>query len=957
MTFLFTDVEGSTRLWEEDPAAMKRALARHDEIIRATIEKHDGYVFTTAGDAFSAAFTAPRAAAEAALEAQGLLHSEDWDAPGPIRVRMAVHTGTAEERDGDYFGPALNRCARLLGIGHGGQVLVSLASQQVAGQDLPDGSSLVDLGQHRLKDLSEPERVFQLVGDDDLGEFLPLNSIDAFPHNLPQQLTSFIGRDAQLREVTKLIGEQRLLTLTGVGGSGKTRLALQAAAEVVDQFRDGAWLVELAAVSDTKLVPHVVASAVGATVSGKSVIETLEDFLEHRQLLLVMDNCEHLLGQIARLADQLLRKSPGLHILSTSREGLGIAGERLWQVPSLEVGDEWETEVDWELASEWEAVRLFYDRAVDVQPAFALTEDAVSDVVGICRRLDGMPLAIELAAARTRMLSVDQIAQRIHDRFRLLTGGSRTALPRQQTLLATVEWSYELLTDAERVLFDRLAVFRGGFTLEAAEAVCIGDGLEETEILELLSRFLDRSLIQTKSDPSGAERFTMLETLRHYSRQRLAERGEADVVRRQHAHYFLAFAEDASPRLETSAMVEWLDRLETEHDNLRAALSWMLDADQGVDALRMTVALSVWFWFIHRHHEEALDWHEKALRTSQDVPPELLADAMAYTSMQAMRVERTGDRAEKLAREVLELPAERRHPRTETVAHGTLADVAMRRDYDDSTARFHFEEALRLADAQRDDVWVSRLCLFLYLMHSTTVSGPEARKYAERAVETGERVAWPMGLAEGLGALAGVELEAGNLDRAEQLAARSLEIEEALDDPWGIGDASSTLGAVARMRGDHEQTADQARRALSNARRSGDRLTMAQSLLDLSAANLRLSRIEEATTEISEALMIVRDLPYKYLPAKILAAAACIIASRGGATLAVRLFGSAERLFSETGIAPNTWDRSEYEKYTLEGRQQLGPEDFQEAWQEGNDLVLPAAVDLARKHLAATSTR
>ena len=480
VTFLFTDIEGSTRLWEEQPESMTDALARHDRILRSAIEEQNGYVFTTAGDAFAAAFVLPRDAAEASLQAQRALSSSDG--LDELRVRMALHVGAAEERDGDYFGPTLNRCARILAAGHGGQILASLAIEQVAGDDLPEGVTLTDLGEHRLKDLSRPERIFQLDHPDQRTDFPSLLSLDALPNNLPVQLTTFVGRDQQLQELVHLVREHRLLTLTGVGGSGKTRLATQAAADVIDDFPDGAWMIELAPVADTQLVPQAVASGLGVSAGtvgaqARSTIEAVADFLAPRRLLLILDNCEHLLDAAARLTDRLLARAPGLHIVATSREGLGIGGERIWQTPSLDVGDEWDTDQEWSEQANWEAVRLFAERSMDVQPAFELTEATVPRVVDICRRLDGMPLAIELAAARTRMLSVDQINERLDDRFRLLTGGSRTALPRQQTLLATVEWSYDLLSDAETLLFDRLAAFRGGFTLEAAEAVCSGEGL------------------------------------------------------------------------------------------------------------------------------------------------------------------------------------------------------------------------------------------------------------------------------------------------------------------------------------------------------------------------------------------------------------------------------------------------------------------------------------------------
>ena len=464
VTFLFTDIEGSTKLWEQHPDAMRSAHARHDTLLRSAVQQHHGHIVKTTGDGVHAAFaTAPEALA-AVLTAQRALRDEPWDPQAPISVRMGLHTGIAERRDGDYYGSALNRAARLMAAGHGGQTLLSAATQELVRDHLPDEAGLRDLGEHRLKDLGRSEQVFQLQHPSLPADFPPLRSLDnpALPNNLPQQVTSFIGRETQVAEVKARLNKTRLLTLTGAGGSGKTRLSLQVAADLLTGDGDGVWLVELAALTDPALVPQAVADVLGVKEQvGQPIQRTLVEWLKTKRLLLVLDNCEHLVGACASLAADLLRACPDVHLLASSREALNVAGEQTYRVPSLSLPDPKQAQTG-EGLSQFEAVRLFIERAQAVQPSFAVTSGNAPAVAQVCWRLDGIPLALELAAARVRSLSVDEINTRLDQRFRLLTGGSRTALPRQQTLRALIDWSYDLLTEREKALLCRLAVFAGG---------------------------------------------------------------------------------------------------------------------------------------------------------------------------------------------------------------------------------------------------------------------------------------------------------------------------------------------------------------------------------------------------------------------------------------------------------------------------------------------------------------
>ncbi|HEX2421370.1 MAG TPA: AAA family ATPase, partial [Acidimicrobiia bacterium] len=513
------------------------------------------------------------------------------------------------ERDGDYFGPTPNRCARLLTLASGGQVLLTEATHGMVKDQPPSGVSFRDHGSHRLRDLSAAERVFAVVHRElDVSDHL-LRPLDSHPNNLPSQVTSFVGRTEELEEAMKLSKGSRLLTVTGVGGSGKTRLALQVATSVCDDYRDGVWLVELAPVAEEEGVIRAMAATLGiGDQPGQSLAESVIDYVRSRQLLLILDNCEHLLDTVARIAQQLLAAAAALTILATSREMLGVSGEVPYQLRSMSFPGSGDPP---EVVSRFDAVRLFSARAEAVRPGFRISSENAQAVASLCARLDGMPLAIELAAARLRMLSPEQIASRLDDRFRLLTGGSRTALPRQQTLQAAIDWSYDLLSPHERVLFNRLAVFQGGFTLEAVEVVCGQPPLDPNDVLDLLSHLVDKSLVVTTEGPEGV-RYRTLETLRQYGRERLAETGDVDSMREAHAGYFRALAETALPHLRGPDETIWLNRLEVDHDNLRQVLRWSIDSNRA-DVAQGLAGTLYRFWMIRHHSEEGRDWLEQAV--------------------------------------------------------------------------------------------------------------------------------------------------------------------------------------------------------------------------------------------------------------------------------------------------------------------------------------------------------
>lgn len=563
MSFLFTDVEGSTSLWERHPAAMRGALARHDAMLRAAIDAHGGFVFSTAGDAFSAAFWSPSDAVGAAAEAQRQLLDEPWPEGVVLRVRMAVHLGVAQARDGDYFGSALNRAARLMGLAHGGQVLVSRIVEEAIRDELPAGVGLRPLGEHRLRGLSRPEMVFQLTGPGLPDDFPPVHAAVSAPSNLPAPPTSFVGRMEETKRLATEVCSHRLVSLVGPGGVGKTRLAIEVAGAACDEFADGLWFIELAPVTD----PEAVVSAVASTLSVSpqadvSLLSSIVAALTGRRALVVLDNCEHVLDAAAQVAVAIGRAANSVSVLTTTREALGVPGERVWDVAALDAG--------------LEAMELFCERATELDRTFAPSDAALAVIEEICERLDGMPLAIELAASRLRQMSLAQLAERLADRFRLLRSSARAgAVERHQTLRATVEWSYRLLSDSERTLFNRLSVFAGGFGPDAAEAVCSGDSVDDIEVFDLLASLVDKSLVVVDRD---AGRYRLLETLRQFGEDRLVEEGALEALRDRHARCFAAQVQSWWLVWNGPGQRQALDWVEVELANLRTAFRWAFDS-------------------------------------------------------------------------------------------------------------------------------------------------------------------------------------------------------------------------------------------------------------------------------------------------------------------------------------------------------------------------------------------
>jgi predicted ATPase/class 3 adenylate cyclase/DNA-binding CsgD family transcriptional regulator len=585
VTFLLTDLEGSTRMWEHDPDAMKAAMARHDYLLEEAIAANQGFVFARMGDGMAAAFNMANDAIAAAGEIQRALADEPWGTASPLRARIGLHTGEGVVVEGSgYASRPVNHCSRLMAAAHGGQVIVSGSTEALVRDELPDAMGLMDLGEHRLRDLGRPTRVFQLTSAGCREEFPPLRSLDAYPGNLPVQVSSFIGREADVARVAAALSDWRVVTITGTGGVGKTRLAIQVAADLLPRYREGAWLAELGPVRDPDDVVGAAAAAFHLTSrAGPSLEDSLIEMLGSKKLLLVLDNCEHVLGPVARLVTRIERECPDVTVLATSREGLAVEGEQLIGLPPLEVGEPGD---DTARLAQTDAVSLFVERARNIKADFALTDGNVEAVVEICRRLDGVPLAIELAAARVIALSPAELLRRLDRRFRVLAGGRRGAVGRHATLRAAIDWSYELLQPDEQRLLARMAVFSGGCTLEAVEQVCSDEPVDRDSVLDLITNLVSRSLVIAEDHGAGT-RYRLLETIRQYGEERLAECGETETLVLRHASFYADLLARAADYLYGPEQASWARRVSAERDNIRAALTAAIDTGEATLAVRL----------------------------------------------------------------------------------------------------------------------------------------------------------------------------------------------------------------------------------------------------------------------------------------------------------------------------------------------------------------------------------
>ncbi|OBB08116.1 transcriptional regulator [Mycobacteriaceae bacterium 1482268.1] len=1012
VTLLLADIEGSTRLWETQPEAMEQAVARFDRTLGQIIASHHGVrpIEQGEGDSMVIAFDRGSDAVACALDLQL--------APlAPIRLRIGLHTGEVQLRDeGNYMGPTINRTARLRDLAHGGQTVLSGATEEIVADHLPMDAWLLPLGSHQLRDLRRAERVFQLCHPDLPNQFPPLRLPKAIgSHGLPTQVTSFVGRHTQIEQLARILSESRLVTLTGAGGAGKTRLAIEVACRIAAEFDDGAQYVDLAPITDPGLVPATTARSLGLPDQpGRSSTETLLRGLADKRTLLVLDNCEHLLDATADLLAGVLVSCPEVTVLTTSREPIGVTGEVIWRVSSLSVADE--------------AVELFTERARLVRPDFAVTDNTVASVVEICQRLDGMPLAIELAAARVRTLSVDDILGGLQDRFRILTGGARTAVRRQQTLRASVDWSHALLTDVERVLFRRLAVFVGGFDLEAAQAVATDEQLQHHQVLDEVTLLADKSLVVAEN-ATGRTRYRLLETVRQYALEKLGDSGEADATRARHRDYYtMLAAERDEPH--TAGRRQHVERLDLEIDNLRAAFAWSRDNGEDEVALQLASALQP-LWFIRGRVQEGLAWFGAVLPDPDTCPtgvtPTAYARAVADMAMMMAVVGAPGplevpQRVLAIARDLGDtglllrcltacgctaaFDAETARPylteaatlARETADKWRLSQILWWLSYtaihdgDAREARMAGEEGREIAE-EVGDGFVARICRFWGIGTAAMLQGKLAEAAAEfRALygeaETeaddgiriaclchlGHTLAWLGdtaaaqaaataaveaasefgGLMVGLSLapLANAMLAAGDLEAAIAASSAAAEI---LNTQPGMRMSPNPIADVLLARGDSS-----AARALAD---QTVKVAAGFSRAMALASRARIATVqgepEQAERDAREALAIAADLDAHLVTADALECLARLAGEADSHREAARLFGAAHTVRQQTGaVRLKVWDDG-YQASVALVRGVLGDNDFDEAWAEGAALSTLEAIAYAlrghgRRHRAAS---
>ncbi len=888
VTFLFTDVEGSTKLSQDFPDKLPSALIRHHAILQTAVESNKGFIFKDAGDAYHCAFANPEDAVNAAVEIQTAHASEKWDET-VIKTRIGIHAGNAEWNGKDYMGYiTLARTSRVMSAAYGGQILVSDDAykfckdncEKVREKDI----SFRDLGERRLKDVIEPIRLYQVLSKGLREEFPPLKTLDARPNNLPIQLTSFIGREKEIKDVKDNLKQNRLLTLTGTGGAGKSRLALQTAADVIDEYENGVWFAELAAVSDPEFLTAAINNSLGIKEEPKKTPEeTLVDHLKDKEILIILDNCEHLINACADLTERLLSSCPKLKIIATSREALNCSGEQIFKIPALTHPDPNSGDTPEQL-TQYESVRLFIERALFVNPKFRVTNENAPALAEVCSRLDGIPLAIELAAARIKVLPIEKIYERLDDRFNLLTGGKRTALPRQQTLRALIDWSYDLLSEEERTLWSRLSVFSGGWTLEAAEEICSDEPIDKNSIIYLLSDLTEKSVIIFDQEKT---RYRILETIKQYGFEKLSDK---NLMFLHHLKYFIELSEKAEPELLKENMKFWLDIIDADHNNFISAIEWSVNNDNTEKGAIIAAALGG-FWNIRGHYSAGIRLIKNILQSSEALDKSLKSKVLSWIGVLKWR---QGDyeQAEKYHKENLASGKEIGDKRGIATSLNSLAVVSFYRG-DHEQAEKYLKESLTIEKEIGDKRGIAVSINSLGNVSFDRGDFEQAEKYFKESRAILEEFGDKRGMAASINNLGNVSFNRGDYEQAEKYYRECLAIRKEIGDQRGIAASTGNLGNVLSARGDFEQAEKYHKENLAVRKKLGDKFGIAKSLENLGNVSIARGDHKQAEKYHKESLAIRKEIGDK-------AGTANSMNSMGNVSFVQGDFEQAEKYYKES---------------------------------------------------------
>ena len=943
VTFLFTDIEGSTKIARQNPEQWESLRERHHAILQSAMESYNGYVFQIIGDAFCVTFHTACDGLNAALDAQRKLQNEDWGHT-TIRVRMGLHTGSAELRGNEYRGYlTMATVQRMMSVAYGGQVLLSNVSAEMLHNELPVGITLRDMKEHRLKGLPDPERLWQMVAPDLQQDFPALQSITEIPNNLPFQLTRFIGREKEVEQIKNQLGKNRLVTLTGSGGVGKTRLSIRVASELLNDYPNGVWLVELAPITDSTLVVQTVCAALGVSPRGNlPILNVLTDYLKAKKTLLVVDNCEHLIDACAQLCASLLHACPHLRILASSREALGIDGENAYRVPSLSLPH---PNNGMQAIQESEAVKLFLERAHAVQPDFQLTESNAAVIVQICQRLDGIALAIELAASRVKLLKVEQIAIRLNDVFRLLTGGSRIALPRQQTLRALIDWSYNLLSDEEQAVLRHLSVFVGGWSLKAAESVC-----DNPNMLDWLTHMVNKSLAVVDFEHGDEPRYYLLETIRQYAREKLVENGEAEKVRARHLDFFVRFAGEVEPRLRGPEQLTCLRKLEIEYDNIRAALEHSYLSGNISAGLQLAWSLLI-FWSGSGHWRETKELLAKLLAQPQAMGrTPLRLKALSVAGLLATLLNDTS-LAQAWLDESIEIALELGPESKDLYAINLGLQGYSIKDADLLRARSQCEKALAIGREINDQFSIANILDYLGNIYAAQgdYSAAQAASTESMTLFLAMNNKWMS--SRPLGNLGAISFQQGNYESARSFWEAALDVYREMGDKANIGFMLSSLANVAQIQGDLERSVELYEESLSLWRIIGDEFSISPLLTGLGYVLLRQGKTERAAALFAEGLVLNKKIDNQIQILFCLAGFVTLAIARQKPKLAAQFLGMVEKFTTTAQRTPAYDSHYRPDDFIETTRAILGEEAYTSAYEAGKQMNVDEAVAYALKEL------